>query len=98
MKNWLSQEPFQVTAEIKSAYERVKKPLGCSLCGHVAAVGDTFRFIYCNCSPGVKCGNFHACSRCDTGDVEAMRKAGSASFEEAKDAAKRWGIYGPDWM
>jgi hypothetical protein len=40
----------------------------CYLCGHKFQVGDTWRFVYSNSTPGAT-GNFLVCDKCDGPDV-----------------------------
>ena len=95
--NWTNQKPFKVTEKQINFKWGCSPPckLKCKLCGHIAKVGDTFRWVYANGKGGNGCGNFMVCSDCDGVDV---LERGRQSFDQARKLAKQWGIYGPDWQ
>lgn len=88
---------FIVVYEDVERFKRLKKRFHCSLCGHVFVAGDAARWIYANGTPGVCTGNFFVCRSCDGDDETVLRRA-KDDFSSAVEAAKRWGIYGPDWQ
>jgi hypothetical protein len=68
-------KPRQATeADCKAPYGGLKNGRGfrCYLCGHRFAVGDIWRWVYCNdgSCPG---GNFLVCESCDGPDVKDRR-------------------------
>src|SRR5439155_3536607 len=93
---WTNRKAFTVTHETYAAFNRVKKSFNCKLCGHVFAVGDTARWIYCNSTPGMQTGNFFVCGNCDGTDADVQARA-KTDLRFAVTLAKKWGIYGPDW-
>jgi len=77
------------------AFKRLKKRFGCALCDKVFEDGDLFRFVYANGTANAHCGNFFVCDKCDGPDV---LERGIENYKLAVAGAKRWNIYGPDWM
>jgi len=55
----------------------------CKLCGHKFQVGDYWRFVYANGTPGQGTGNFWVCKECDKPD--ALQRA-----KEQRKIADRW--------
>ena len=94
MACFTKEKPFVVTEQqVKLKWSGAG--LKCALCGHKFVAGDTARWVYANSTPGAGCGNFFTCPACDGPDVLTR---GIASFNQATELAKRWGIYGPDWL
>lgn len=95
--SFTDRKQFEVSAPTLAAFQlRKSKAFCCALCGHVFALFDKARWIYCNSTPGQGTGNFFVCDKCDGTDEECRTK-GKASHEAAIKSAKAWGIYGPDW-
>lgn len=65
-KTWMDGKPFTVTAEQLSLKWGLRRDprLRCALCGHVAEVGEVFRWQYTNDVPGAW-GNPMVCTSCD---------------------------------
>lgn len=94
--NMLTQMPVAATEEWLAACKKHNtRAQWCALCGKPFAVGDIIRFIYANRTPGSTCGNFFVCAACDGPD--ALQR-GIENYKQTQAAAKRWGIYGPDWL
>lgn len=89
--SFTDQKPFRVAQEHVVGFTRHRKPWCCSLCGHVFAAGDIARWVYANSTPGLGCGNFFVCPKCDGENGEVLERA-KANFQQAIAASKRWGI------
>ena len=96
--SFTNQQPFSVTNNDISGFTGGRRSFNCSLCGHVFVVGDVARWVYANFADSpVRCGNFFVCQNCD-GDTADVLQCAKLSFEETVKTAKRWGVYGPDWL
>lgn len=95
--SFTNQKPFAVDADAVRSFTRFKKRFNCKLCGHEFAAGDTARWVYANSTPGLCCGNFFVCQKCD-GPNEVILVQAKESFTRAVALAKQWDIYGPDWQ
>ena len=62
----------------------------CYLCGHKFAVGDTWRFLYMNGTPGVHCGNALVCEKCDGPDAVERMAAHAKAWAEFREKDAYW--------
>jgi hypothetical protein len=72
MAPFTDQKPQIATEEDLKRRWSARKPgeaFRCYLCGHRFQVGDTWRWVYANGTPGSRFGNFLVCPSCDGPDV-----------------------------
>ena len=68
--DWIDGKPHTVTAETFDIFSRIKKRFCCLMCDKNFKVGDSYRWVYCNGTPGQHTGNFFTCLNCDGADVK----------------------------